>query len=62
MLCIKLLESIGLLPSAYMGLFLVYLKTLRLLYISFFLNFSIGKNGLLHPTDVKFNPWILQEI
>ena len=35
-LCTKLLESIqGLLPSAYMGLFLVYLKTLRLfLYAS----------------------------
>jgi len=42
----SLLESIqGLLPSAYKGLFVVYLKTLRLLYILFF-NYSVEKNGL----------------
>jgi hypothetical protein len=57
-LCIKLFESIqGLLISAYMGLFLVYLKN-----ISFFLKFSYWEERLLQPTDVNFNPWILQEI
>jgi hypothetical protein len=52
-LCTKFLEFIqGLLPFEYMGLFL---KTLRLLYICFFLNCSIEKKFLS-------NPWILQEI
>jgi hypothetical protein len=43
----RLLESIqGLLLSAYMGLFLVYLKTLRLFYICFFFNYSVEKNSV----------------
>jgi hypothetical protein len=43
----SLLESIqGLLLFAYMGLFLVYLKTLRLFYICFFFNYSVEKNSL----------------
>jgi hypothetical protein len=57
-LCTKLFESIqDLLPSAYKGLFLVYLKTLRLLYIRFLYNYSGEKS--LHSSDVNSNPWIL---
>jgi hypothetical protein len=43
----RLLESIqGLLLSPYMGLFIVYLKTLRLFYIFFFFNYFVEKNRL----------------
>jgi hypothetical protein len=49
-----------LLSSAYTGFFLVYLKTLRLLYILFLFNYS-GEQSL-HLSDVDCNPWILQMI
>jgi hypothetical protein len=60
-LCTKLFESIqDLLPSAYKGLFPVYLKTLRFLYVCFLFNYS-GEQSL-HSSDVNSNPWILQKI
>jgi hypothetical protein len=60
-LCTKLFESIqNLLSSAYKGLFLVYLKALRFLYIRSLFNYS-GEQSL-HSSNVNSNPWILRMI
>jgi hypothetical protein len=56
-LCTKFFESIqNLLSSTYKGLFLVYLKALRLLYIRSLFNYS-GEQ-CLHSSDVNSKPWI----
>jgi hypothetical protein len=60
-LCTKLFESIQyLLPSAYKGLFMVYLKALRLLYICSLFNY-FGQQSL-HSSNVNSNSWILRTI
>jgi hypothetical protein len=57
----KLFESIqNILLFAYKGLFLVYLKALRFLYICSLFNYS-GEQSL-HSSDVNSNPWILRMI
>ena len=54
-LCTNLFESIqDILPSAYKGLFLVHLKTLRLFYIRFLFNYY-GEQSF-HSSYVSSNP------
>jgi hypothetical protein len=54
MLCIQGSPPSFLLPSAYKGLFLVYLKALRLLFIHSLFNFS-GEQSL-HSSNVELQP------
>jgi hypothetical protein len=61
LLCIGGSPPNFLLPSTYKGLFLVYLKALRLLFIRSLFNFS--REQSLHSYDVKIQPMdILDDI